>query len=122
MVGDLKPVTLGNPLLKGFKRWVLELNNLPAIETDEVIVVGSFRRGFIPRLPVLKFSPGGQTQPGQKLEGAVNGDVADFRVGFSHLGINLCETLMSGGIQEDVENLFPLFGRLQPFFRDPCFK
>jgi len=42
MVGDLKTVTLGNPLLKGFKRRVLELNNLSAIETDEVIVVASF--------------------------------------------------------------------------------
>jgi len=29
---------------------------------------------------------------------------------------------VSGGVQEDVENLFPLFGRLQAFFVDPCFK
>jgi hypothetical protein len=59
---------------------------------------------------------------GQKLESAVNGDVADFRVGLSHLGINLCKTLVAGRVQEDVENLFPLFGRLQPFFRYPGLK
>jgi len=41
MMGNLKTVTLGNPLLKGFKRRVLELNNLSAIKTDEVIVVAS---------------------------------------------------------------------------------
>lgn len=41
MMGDLKTVTLGNPLLKGFKSRVLELNNLSAIETDEVVVVAS---------------------------------------------------------------------------------
>ena len=34
-------VTLGNPLLKGFEGGVLELNNLSAIKTDEVIVMAS---------------------------------------------------------------------------------
>ena len=42
MMGNLKTVTLGNPLLKGFEGLVLELNNLSAIEADEVIMVGSF--------------------------------------------------------------------------------
>jgi hypothetical protein len=42
MMGNLKTVTLGNPLLEGFKGLVLKLNNLSAIEADEVIVVGSF--------------------------------------------------------------------------------
>jgi hypothetical protein len=42
MMGDLETVTLGNPLLEGFKGLVLKLNNLSAIEADEVIMVGSF--------------------------------------------------------------------------------
>jgi hypothetical protein len=29
---------------------------------------------------------------------------------------------VAGRVQEDVENLFPLLGRLQPFFRDPGLK
>ena len=116
MMGNLKAVTLGNPPLEGFEGLVLELNNFSATQTDQVIVVASFRSRFVSRLPILKFSSSGQTQPGQKLESAVNGDIADSRVGFGHLGINLCETPVSGGVQEDVENLFPLLGRLQPFF------
>jgi hypothetical protein len=38
------------------------------------------------------------------------------------LGINLWKTLVAGRVEEDVENLLPLFGRLQPYFRDACFK
>ena len=45
MMKDLKTVTLGNPVLKGFKSSVLELNNLSAIETDQVIVMASFEAG-----------------------------------------------------------------------------
>lgn len=59
---------------------------------------------------------------GQKLEGAVNGDVADFGVCFRDLGINLWKTLVAGGVQEDIENLFPLLGCLQPLLRNPCFE
>jgi hypothetical protein len=65
---------------------------------------------------------GGQTEAGEEFQGAVNGRMADFRIGFDDLSKNLSETLMPGGVQEDVKNLFPLFGRLQPFFRDPCLK
>jgi hypothetical protein len=42
MMGNPKTVALGNPLLKGFKRRILEFDDRPAIEADEVIVVGSF--------------------------------------------------------------------------------
>jgi hypothetical protein len=43
-------------------------------------------------------------------------------VGFSDLGINLGKALVAGRVQENVENLFPLFGGLQPFFRDSGLK
>ena len=121
-MGDLETVTLGNPLLKGFERRVLEFNNLSAVEADQVIVVASFGGGLISCLAILEFPPGGETQLGQKLEGAVNGNVADLRVGFNDLGIDLRKALVAGRIQEDVEDFFPLLGRLQPFFGDPCFK
>jgi len=122
MMGSLKTVTLGNPLLKGFKSRILELNDLSATEADEVVMVGSIGSRFVSRFPILKFSSSGQTKPGQKLEGAVHGNIADFRVGFSNLGINLCETLVPGGVQKGVEDLFPLLCCLQPFLGDPCFK
>jgi len=42
MIRNPKTVTLGNPLLKGFKSRILELNDLSAIETDKMVMVGSF--------------------------------------------------------------------------------
>ena len=42
VIRDLKPVALRNSILKGFKRLVLEFNDLPAIEADQVIVMGPF--------------------------------------------------------------------------------
>ena len=122
MVERLKTVAVGDGVLEGFEGFVFKFDDFAAIEADQVIMVASFRSRFVSRLPILEFSSVGQTQPGQELEGTVNGDVADFRVGFGDLGINLCKTLVAGGVQEDVENLFPLFGRLQPFFRDPGLK
>jgi hypothetical protein len=122
MMEDLKLVTLGDPTLKGFKSLVLEFNNLSAIDTDQVIMVSSFRSGFISGLSINKFPLGCQTETGEELQGAINGYAADFRICFGDLEINLVEALMPGQIQEDVENLFPLFGRLQPFFRNPCLK
>jgi hypothetical protein len=120
MIEDLKPVTLRNPTLKGFKSLVLEFNNLSAIETDQVIMMSSFRSGFISGLPISKFPLGCQAETGEELQGAIDGYAPDFRICFSNLGINLVKALMPGQIQEDVENLFPLFGCLQPFFRNPC--
>ena len=42
MVGNLKTVTLGNPLLKGLQGLVLEFEDLSAIQADQVIMVASF--------------------------------------------------------------------------------
>jgi hypothetical protein len=97
-MGDLKTVTLGNAILKGFKCWVLEFNNLSAIETDQVIMVAPFRSGFISGLSVSKFSLGGQTETCEEPQGAVNGGIADFGIGFGDLGINLGKALMPGRI------------------------
>jgi hypothetical protein len=119
-MGDLKTVTLGNAILKGFKCWVLEFNNLSAIETDQVIMVAPFRSGFKSGLSVSEFSLGGQTETSEEPQGAVNGGIADFGIGFCDLGINLGKALMPGRIQKDIEDLFPLSGRLQSFFRNPC--
>ena len=64
VVKDFKMVTLGNPVLKGFEGLVLEFDNLPAIETDQVIMVAPLRSGFISGLSIGKFSLRRQTQDG----------------------------------------------------------
>ncbi len=122
MVRDFKAVTVGNPLLKGLEGLVLEFEDLSAIHANQVIMMASFGSGFISGFPVGKFSLGSQTKAGEEFQGPVNGRMADLRIGFDDLGEDLSKTLMSGGVEEDVENLFPLFRRLQPFFGDSCFK
>jgi hypothetical protein len=122
MMGDLKSVTLGNAILKGFKGRVLKLDDPTAIKTDQVVVMAPFGSGFISGLSVSKFSLGRQTETGEKLQRAVNGCVANLGIRLDNLGINLGEVLMAGRVQKDTEDFFPLPGCLQPFFVDLCFE
>jgi len=112
---DVEAVALGNPSLKSFQCSIFKFDNLSAIQTNEMIMMGSFRGGFISGLPIRKFSLGGQAETGEEPQGPVNGRVADRGVRFGHLSINLREVLVAGGIQEDMEDLFSLLGRLQSF-------
>ena len=89
MMEDYKVVVLGDAILKGFKRLILEFNDPSAIETDQVIMMGPFRGGFIPSLSIRKFPLGGQTETGEKSQGPINRRVTDFGVRCGHLGINL---------------------------------
>ena len=122
MVRDPEPMTPGDSVLKGFECLILEFNNLSTIQADQVIVMGPLRSGLISGLSVSEFSLGGQAEASEELQGAIDGDVADFRVCFGDLRINLCKVLVSGGIEKGGEDLFPLFGRLQPFSRNACLK
>jgi len=115
-------MTPGDSVLKGFECLILEFNNLSTIQADQVIVMGPLRSGLISGLSVSEFSLGGQAEASEELQGAIDGDVADFRVCFGDLRINLCKVLVSGGIEKDGEDLFPLFGRLQPFSRNTGLK
>jgi hypothetical protein len=112
MMGDLKSVTLGNAILKGFKGRVLKLDNPAAIKADQVVVMAPFGSRFIPGLSISKFSLGRQTEAGEKLQGAVNGCVANFGICLNDLGINLGKVPMAGRVQKDIEDLFPLPGCL----------
>ncbi len=42
MVGNLKTVTLGNPLLKGLQGLVLKFDDFSTIQADQVIMVAPF--------------------------------------------------------------------------------
>jgi hypothetical protein len=116
---NLETVTLGNAILKCFEGFVLEFDNLATLEADQVIMVGLSLRGFILSLSIRKFPLGGQAQTGEKLQGSINRRIANFGIDLGHLGIDLSQILMSRGVEKDVENLFPLFGRLQAFSRSP---
>jgi hypothetical protein len=67
-----------------------------------MIVMGSFRGGFISSFSVSKFPLGGKSETGEKLQSAVNSCVADLRIGFGDEGIYLGKAFMAGRIQKNV--------------------
>jgi hypothetical protein len=101
-------MTPGDCILEGFEGLILKFNNVSAIQTDQVIVMASFQGGFIPGLSVGKFSLGRQAETGEELQGAIDRHVADFRIDFGDLRIDLGKVFVSGGTEKDFEDLFPL--------------
>ena len=94
MMRGLKSVTLGNSILEGLKSSILKFDNLSAIQTDQMIMMPSFRNRLISGLSVTEFSLTGQAETGEELQGAVYGSIANFRICFSDLGINLWKVFM----------------------------
>ena len=116
---NLEAVTQGNAILKCFEGFVLEFDNLPTLETDQVIMVALALSRFILGRSIRPFPLGGQTQTGEKLQGSIDRRIADLRIHLGHLGIDLTQILMSRGVEKDPENLFSLFGRFQALSRSP---
>jgi hypothetical protein len=117
---NLETVTVGNAILKCFKGVILEFDNLAALEADQVIMVALPLNRLILSFSIRKFPLGGQAKMGEKLECSIDCRIANFRIDLGHLGIDLSKVPVAGGIEKDTKNLFPLFGRLQPFARNPC--
>jgi hypothetical protein len=122
MMEDLKTMASGNPVLMGFENLIFEFDYFAAPEADQMIVVASFAGGFIPGLSIIEFPPCGQTQAGEKLEGPIDRGITDLRIRLGHLGIDLRKVLMACGVEEDVEDLCPLPGGLEPLFRNQSLK
>ena len=112
MMKNLETVTLGNAMLKRFEGFILEFNDLPTLEADQVIMVALSLSGFILCLSVRKFPLGGQAKTGEELQRSIDRRIANFGIDLCHLGIDLSEVLVARGIEKDTKNLFPLLGRL----------
>jgi hypothetical protein len=69
-----------------------------------------------------KFSLGRQAKTGKKLQSPINSGVSNFGIDLCHLSVDLGKVLVTRGVEKDVEDLLPLFCRLQPFPGDPLFK
>jgi len=119
---DLKMIALGDSILKGFQGLILELNDLSATEADQMIMMTVLGDGFVTGLAVGELPLGCQPKTGQELQGSINGGVANFGIDFRDPGINLGQVLMAGRVEKDVDNLFALFGCLQPLAGNPGFK
>jgi hypothetical protein len=109
---------LGNPMLKGLDSVIFKFDNLPAVKTDQVIMVSSFLGGFIAGFSIGKFSLGCQTQPREELKGPIDRRITDPWIQFRYLSMNLGKIFMPGRVEEDIEYLCSLAGGLDPFFRN----
>jgi len=114
---DVKAVTVCNPVLERFEGAIFEFNDLSTSKADEMIVVFSLGDPLIPGFSVVKPAFRCQPEPGQELQGSVDGCVANLWIRFDDLGIDLSHVSMAGGVQENMENLLPLPGVLQA---TPC--
>lgn len=119
---DFEAMASCDPVLKGFESIVFKFDDLPTAQADEMVMVGSLVGGFVPGLSIGKFSLGGQTQAGEKLKGPIDRGVTDLRIHPGHPGMDLRKALMAGGVEEDVKDLGPLPGGLEPLFGDQGFK
>jgi len=109
---NLETITLGNAILKCFEGLVLEFDDLPTPEADQVIMVSLSLSRFILGLSIRKFPLSGQAKTGEKLQGSIDRCVANFRIDLGDLGIDLSQVLMARGTEEDIEDLLPLLGCL----------
>ncbi len=105
-------VTLGNALLKCFEGIVLKFDNLATFEANQMIMVVLPLDGLVLSFSIRKSPLGGQAKLGEKLERSIDGRVTNLRIDLGHLGIDLSQVPMAGGIEEDLKNLFSLSGRL----------
>jgi hypothetical protein len=122
VVKDLKPITVGDTFLKCFECLVLELDDFPATETDQVIVMPFSRDGLISCLPVREFAFLCEPQAGEKFKRSVDRGVSDLGIDPRDERINLGEILVARRAEKNVEDLFPLFGRLQASVGDGGFE
>jgi hypothetical protein len=122
VVRDFKTVALSNVVLKCFNVFILKFNDLSTPETNQMIMMAPSRSGFISGLSIGKFSLDCKARTGEELQGSINGRITNFRIDLHDLGIDLGEVLMAVRVKKDVEDLLPLFGRLQPLSRNPSLK
>ena len=113
MVEGLKPVPVGDGVLKGFEGFVFKFDDLAAIEADQVIMVVPFEGGFVAGFTVSKFSWRRQPQSSQEFQGPVDRGITNLGIDFCHLGVDLGEVPMPRRLKKDVEDLLPLPRRLQ---------
>jgi len=119
MVRDFETIALSNAVLKGFHIFVLKFHDLSTPKTDKMIMMAPSRSGFISGLSIAKFSLDCKTGTGEELQGSVNSRITNFGIDLYDLGIDLSEVLMALRIKEDIDDFLPLFGRIQPFSRNP---
>lgn len=75
-----KPVLPGDFFLKSFNARVLEFDDSPAGDADQVVMVFIQVTGFVTRLAIPKMTLLGDTALGKQLQGPVHGRITELGV------------------------------------------
>jgi len=115
---DKEAITGGHITLKLLYGFVLELDNGPAMGTDQVIMVLPFGNMLVAGLTVTELDFAGDPRFGEKLQRAVDRRITDPRVFGPEFQVELFDAHVTVRGEERIEYHVPLPRRLQPLGRD----
>jgi hypothetical protein len=104
----------GNPLLQSFQAIIFEFLDLPAAQTDQVVVMLSLNPVFKAGGAISKPAGGSPTALRQEPQGAIDRGVPDARVSPPHPLIEFVDRHMRIGFPQSADDLVPLAGGLKP--------
>ena len=110
---DGKTVLPGDFLLKLFYARVLEFDDLPTADADQVIVMFIQVTGFIARLAIAEMTLLSDAALSKQLQGPVNGGITDPGIFPAQAQVKLFSGEVRADTQELLENNFSLAGRFQ---------
>jgi hypothetical protein len=101
---EFESVLVSDVLLQFFDARLFEFDDVPALDANEVIVVRGVVGEFITSQSVAEAALVGDAAFGEKLEGAIDGGVADPRVLFAHLGEQLFDADVIFGTKKRLDD------------------
>ncbi len=109
-------VLLGEFILEPFDLVVLELDDLPAIQADQVIVVLVFKGDFVPAHAVAKVALVGDSALLEELQGSVDRGVANLAVTLANQREKVLDAQMPRRTKKHIRHRATLSGRAQSVF------
>jgi hypothetical protein len=108
-----KTVLTGDFFLELFNALVFELDNLPAGNADQVVMMLVQAAGLISCLAITEMALFGDTALGKKFQGSVHGGITDTGVLLAQAQVKLLGGEMGTHTEELIEDGFPLAGPFQ---------
>ena len=110
---EQEAVSVCDVVLQRLDARLLELDDLPAVDADEVIVVRGIVSKFVSREPVAKVALVGHSAFREQFERAVNGGVPHARILSAHLSEQLFDAHVVVHREERLDDDVALIGRTQ---------
>ena len=114
MVKNPETLLAGNPGLQLFDGLALEFYDLSAKQTDEMVMMPSFRKMLKTRHPFPESTGRSPSALRHQLQGTVNGGVTDLGILMSYPLVKLIDTQMGTTFQKNPRDLVALPGGLEP--------